>query len=147
MKKRRFLFAVLAIFVAIISFSLGMEIQRHIAIDEIEDDIIGDLLILQTDIKQVIRSVERDVSPADSDVISLRSNLVNIVNHLTIIRKGAQYPRSFTYLLAFKNEALSDDEVSYCVQQYGEPLCEIPIDREKGLDGFLDSLESSLPES
>lgn len=147
MNKKRFLFSILAMFLVIISFSLGMEFQRHITVNEVENDIISDLLILQPDIKQINRSVGRGESPSNFDVISMRNNLTNIVDNLALVRKNAQFPKSFIYLLTFRNEALRNEDVSYCVQQYGELLCEIQIDREKGLDGFLDSLESSLPES
>ncbi len=142
---------ILLIFViTIVSFLSGMELQKAITIDALEDKIVGDFLIVQREISDVLRNIERDVPPADFDVVPLRNYSSGIVDALRVdsIRNiTSQYPNSVLYLIEFNNVLQRNADISSCVQQYGRLLCEIQVEHESDLDGLLYSIENCLSQS
>ena len=104
---------------------------------------------MQREVSNILRSIDNGTLPADYDVVFLRNYLANIVDTLTSesSRSASEYPISVSYLMDFNNELLRNADISTCVQQYGRLLCELQIDKEKGLSEFLNSLERQLTES
>ena len=142
---------ILLIFViAIVSFASGMELQNQITIDAMEDKIVGDFLMVQDEISAVLRNIERDVPPAECDVVLLRNYSSVIVDALrsdSIRNKASQYLNSVLYFTEFNNVLQKNSDISSCVQQYGRLLCEIQVEHESDLDGLLYSIENSLTEN
>lgn len=136
--------------IAIVSFLSGIDLQKRITIDALEDKIVGDFLIVQREISDVLRNIERDVPPADFDVVPLRNYSSGIVDALrtdSLKNITSQYPNSVLYLIEFNNVLQRNADISSCVQQYGRLLCEIPVEYESDLDGLLYSIENCLSQS
>lgn len=142
--------ALLIFVIAVVSFLSGMELQKAITIDALENKIIEEFLIVQRELSDVLRNIEEDVPPADFDVVPLRNCSADIIDTLrtdSIKNKTSQYPNSVLYLIEFNNVLQRNSDISSCVQQYGRLLCEIQVEHESDLDGLLYSIEKRLSQS
>lgn len=145
--EKKYYWILVFILMIVVSFSLGMEVQHQITMDAVEKDTVGDIFIMQHEVSNILRSIDNGRTPAELDIIVLRNCSANIVDTLNLenIRNISEYPNSISYLKHFNNELLMvNADISACVQQYGRLLCEIQIDREKGLYELLNSLENHL---
>lgn len=136
--------------IVVVSFLQGMEVQKAITNHALEDEIVEDFLMVQHEIAYVLRNTERDVPPCEADVVILRncsSEMVASLRTDSIRHKTRRYPNSVLYLIEFNNVLQGNSELSSCVQQYGPLLCEIQVEHESDLDGFLYSIENRLSQS
>ena len=150
MLKEHICSVLLVLFIVVVAFLFGMETQKEIAINALEDKIVGDFFLVQHEIAYVLRNTERGVPLCQVDVVILRNNSSEMVDSLTsdsIRPRTRRYPNSVLYLIEFNNALQGNSDISSCVQQYGRLLCEIQVESESGLDEFLYSIENRLSQS